>query len=121
MYDIFLQNNASKEIWLISGVTPDYETNYYLVFEDFDLPEGVVGGEYTYAVIRNDRTDVTYTFNAVLLDSTAFVAENEQSYTLEQLSPILGLLRVITGEEQAAPVFDDENIADNNTIYYYEG
>lgn len=121
MYDIFLQNNASKEIWLISGVTADVETEYYRVFDNFEMPEGVTSGEYTYAVIKNDRNDVTYTLNAVLLDSTAFVEEVGQSYTLEQLSPIMGLLRAIMGEDGPAPVFPTEDTANNNTIYYYEG
>ena len=121
MYDIFLQNNASKEIWLISGVTADVETEYYRVFDNFEMPEGVTSGEYTYAVIKNDRNDVTYTLNAVLLDSTAFVEEVGQLYTLEQLSPITGLLRAIMGEDGPAPVFPTEDTANNNTIYYYEG
>ena len=122
-YDIFLQNNTSKEVFLMSGMTTTDDAGYYLHFADVDLPEGCQNGEYTYAVIYNDRVDVTYTLNnAELLKTTAYVAETDETFTLEQLSPIMGLMRAdLGGENKPEPIYESGDTTNNNTVYYYEG
>lgn len=121
MYDILIQNNSSKEIFLLSGMTPYDETEYYINFQGIDMPEGVKSGEYTYAVILNDREDVDYTFNSVLLQTKVYVEETDESFTLEQLNPLTGLLKIDLGEEQPTPIYSSGDTTNNNTVYYYEG
>lgn len=122
-FDLFLQNNSSKEVFILSGLSTTEVTDYYVRFTELDLPEGCKSGEYTYALIFNDRFDVTYTINnAELLKTTAYVAQTEQTFTLEQLSPIVGLMRADLGEEEKpTPVYESGDTTNNTTIYYYNG
>ena len=121
MYDILIQNNSSKEIFLLSGQTPSEETGYYLVFKNLDLSPEIKGGEYTYAIIKNDRDDVEYTFETVLLQTIISIKDTDLKFTLEQLNPFTGLLRIETGEPQPEPIFTKDDTQNNNTVYYYEG
>ena len=121
MYDIFLQNNSSKEIFLLTQLWSSDESGYYITFDNITMPEGVTSGEYTYALIFNSRRDVTYTFNSVLLQTTAYVYAVDKSYKLEQLNPITGVVRINMGDEPQALVFSTEDTTNNNTVYYYEG
>lgn len=112
IYDLILQNNASKEFFLYSGLT-DTSTSH--LYHKFDVDLDVPSGEYTYAVIKNTRDDVEYDFKTPILDT--IVKADDQEVQLSYLQPCTGLLRV--GEE-----VKQENIYDDNkkqTIYYYEG
>ena len=112
-YDIILQNNASKQNFLFTGLTDASESHLYHKFEvDIDAQEG----EYTYAVVYNERDDVQYEFKTPLLDTILHYGEDE-SIVLRLLQPNTGLLRIGDKVEPA-------NIYDNNSdkpIIFYEG
>ena len=112
-YDILIQNNGSKETFIISGVTADVETDLFVEFDDFEMPEGVKNGEYTYALIQNNLTGVTYAPKNGLCDT--IVTYSGQSYTLTDLKPIMGLLRVGTVEEK-----NQYQEKPKNKNYYYK-
>ena len=121
MYDIILQNNASKEFTLLQGLTNVSLTDLYLQFDEVELD--VPDGEYTYACFVNDREDVEYDLKTPILD-TIVIADGKH-IELRDLQPLTGLLRVGTvGEENDYdtdsvtyhPYDDGRN--DNNTIYY---
>ena len=124
MYDIILQNNASKEFFILSGLNNTSTTELYLQFEEVDMPEGVQDGEYTYAVIRNDREDTKYSPRTPILDTIVSTVEGD--IVLKDLCPLTGLLRV--GKPTPDSVYDDGHLThpydgkkDNNTTLYYEG
>lgn len=109
-YDIILQNNASKEFFLYSGQTDISENHLYHTFDiDLDIPEG----EYTYAVLLNNRDDVEYDFKTPLLSTT--VSTSQGKLDLRELQPGTGLLRIGKTIEQEA-IYDEKN---NNEIFYY--
>lgn len=110
-YDILIQNNGSKEIFIISGQTNTSDNHLYFKFEDLILPERAQDGEYTYAIINNDLPDVEYELKSVLLDSK--VSVSGQTYTLRDLKPVVGLMRV--GEVEDKNTYRE---TDNKTYYY---
>lgn len=114
MYDILIQNNTSREVFIIKGLENASNDELYLQFDGVDMPEGVKDGEYTYAVIRNDRDDVVYEPNTVLLET--LIKTDEGNIRLRYLSPIVGLLRV--GKIEEKNVYDTNN---KNKTYYYKG
>ena len=112
-YDILLQNNASKEYFIFSGVESTVENNLYVEFDDFEMPEKVKNGEYTYAVLRNSLSGVTYNCKNGLMDS--LVEYSGQTYQLVDLRPLTGLLRV-------GKIEDKNNYQEKpkNKTYYYQ-
>lgn len=112
-YDIILQNNASKEFFVLSGLQNTSSTELYLQFEDIELPEGAQDGEYTYACVCNEESGVTYSPKTPILDT--IVHSNEEDIVLGELKPYTGLLRV--GKPQESNVYDDTK----NKTFYYEG
>ena len=110
MFDLIIQNNASREFFLYQGLENVSATELYIEFDDVDID--APDGEYTYALICNDNSGVTYTFRTPILDT--IVAVNGENIILRQLSPYTGLLRV--GTPESTDVYDDEN----NTTYYYD-
>lgn len=120
MYDIILQNNSSKEVFLFEKQTPIEKTGLYLLF-NIEMPEGVKDGEYTYAVIRNFRPDVEYTFKPVLLESDVYVRRADEHLPLGHLTPMTGLVKVETAENETQILFIDGEGENNNKVYYYEG
>lgn len=112
-YDILLQNNASKEYFIFSGVSATVETDLYVEFDDLELPESVKDGEYTYAVIRNSLENVTYKPKNGL--SETIVEYSGQTYQLSDLRPFTGLLRV--GEVEEKNNYQDKP---KNKTYYYK-
>lgn len=119
-FDIILQNNASKEVFLIKKQENSSEKVDYLLFEDIDLPAGMKPGEYTYAVICNIRSDVYYDFQNDLLETV--VKTEEGDVKLKLLNPFLGLL-TIKGEGSKLMFYEQreetEYYSQNLTIYYY--
>lgn len=90
-YDIFLQNNASKQEWVVTGLENTSDNNLYLRFEDFAMPTDAPEGEYTYAVIFNGRDDVTYELKDVLLESILHTGEGDVKLSI--LRPLIGLMK----------------------------
>lgn len=116
MFDIILQSNASREVFVLRNLDNVSQTNRYLEFIDVTLPDGAEDGEYTYAVIFNDRDDVAYEPNAVLLKT--IVKTSEGDYYLGDLKPITGILKV--GKPQPLNTYNTDKEKDNKTIYYYK-
>lgn len=120
-YDVIIQNNGSKETFLLSGLTDTSENHLYHRFEaEISAPEG----EYTYAVLQNSRDDVNYAFKVPLLDTIVYA--DGQQVVLRYLQPATGLLRVGKKVEpaniydNAAPESGQTQNNDDNTIFYYE-
>lgn len=90
-YDIFLQNNSSKQEWVVTGLENSSDNNLYLRFDDFSMPVDAPEGEYTYALIYNGRDDVVYDLKDVLLESVLHTEEGD--VTLRNLRPMIGLLK----------------------------
>lgn len=119
-FDIILQNNASKEVFLIKKQENSSEVVDYLLFKDVDLPAGMKPGEYTYAVIYNGREDVYYNFKNDLLET--ILTTQDGDVKLDKLNPLLGLL-TIKGEGSKLMFYEQreetEYYSQNLTIYYY--
>lgn len=124
LYDIIMQNNASREFYLLQGLTDMAPTELYLQFNnvELDIPEG----EYTYACFVNDRDDVVYEYKTPLLDT--IVHTDEEDIVLKNLQPYTGLLRVGTvGETNLYDStstnypYDGVTEENNNDLLYYEG
>lgn len=119
-YDLIIQNNASRATYVFSGLT-DLSNND--LFYQFEFEIGVAEGEYTYALLRNDRDDVTYDFRIPILDTIVHTEEGD--VVLSDLQPPTGLLRV--GDTiEVANIYDNtaysgQTTDENNTIFYYEG
>ena len=112
-YDILLQNNGSKEVFILSGQDATYETKLFVEFDDITLPEKAQGGEYTYAVIQNSLSGVTYKPKNGLLETV--VEYSGATYCLKDLKPFVGLLRV--GEIKEKNTYQDKP---KNKNYYYK-
>lgn len=121
MYDIIIQNNASKKFYLLQGLEDIAPTELYLEFSNVELPEDLPDGEYTYACFINDRDDVSYDFKTPILDT--IIHTDDGDIVLKDIQPFTGLLRV--GNIEQSNVYGDEHLEypydDNNDIIYYEG
>lgn len=91
IFDLILQNSASKKEWIVSGLTNTSETYRYYMFEDMEMPEDMPNGEYYYVLVRNARTDVEYTLKDDILDSVITTEEGE--IKLRDIQPEVGILR----------------------------
>lgn len=110
-FDVILQNNASKEFILLSGLTDTSTSHLYHRFEvDIDAAEG----EYTYAVQYNTRDDVEYEFKTPILDTVLHTEDGD--VVLRDLQPSTGLLRIGSNIEPVN-IYQKDN---NDTIFYYE-
>jgi hypothetical protein len=120
MYDIIIQNNASKEVFLFQRQTPVEETGYYILF-NLEMPDEVKSGEYTYAVLRNYRSDVEYTFKPVLMESEVYIRRADERNILGHLRPMTGIVAIETEGEDPQLLFIEGDGENNNNVYYYEG
>lgn len=111
-YDLLLLGNASREFFLFSGLTDSSETHLYHTFEGLDLD--VPDGEYTFYLLRNERTDVEYDFKTPLGDT--IVRADGQEVILKSLQPSTGLLRV-GNEIKVVNTYDNNK---KNMIFYYD-
>ena len=112
-YDLLLQNNASKEFFIYSGLTDTGDNHLYYRFDtEIDVPEG----EYTYVVLINNRDDVEYDFNTPILDTILHTGAGD--VLLRDLQPSTGLLQIGDG----APVYENiyDETKDNDLIFYYD-
>lgn len=118
-YTLLLQNNASKEFLLYSGLTNISTNRLYVQFEEdlTDLP----AGEYTYATFINNRDDVVYEYKTPLLHTILHTGDGD--VVLGALHPSIGLLKI--GEPgKGVNIYQSttpEENNDNNTIFYYDG
>ena len=120
-FDILVQNNASKEFYVISGLENTSSTGLYIRFNDVELPNGMQDGEYTYAVIKDEDGDAIFTPKTPIQES--IVTIDGKQMVLKELNPLTGLMRV--GKVEANDVYDYGHISfpydakkDNNTLYY---
>lgn len=111
IYDMLIQNNASKEFFLFSGLTNNSTNHLYYEFEiEMDVPEA----EYTYAVYLNTRDDVEIEYKHPLLSSILHTVAGD--IVLRDLHPSTGLLRV--GKPGIINEYDGGN--ETNTVFYYD-
>lgn len=123
-FDLILQNNASREFFILSGLQNTSSTELYLQFDDVEMPEGVQDGEYTYAVVEDDENELIFTPKTPILDT--IITKDGEDIVLKTLCHLTGLMRV--GEVENSNVYDDDHISfpydgkkDNNSTIYYEG
>lgn len=76
-FDLIMQNNASKQKFVITGLVDTSETPLAYIFEDFSMPEKAPEGEYSCVLFRNGRNDVWYELSDVLLDTIAHTDEGD--------------------------------------------
>jgi len=113
-YDVLLQNNTDKQIFILSGQESTAEAKLYIEFDGLTLPKKAQNGEYTYAVIANELTGVEYKPKNGLLET--IVTYSGATYRLGDLKPYTGLLRV--GEIEEKNVYQEKP---KNKNYYYKG
>ena len=112
VFDLILVNNASKQFFIYTGLTDASDSHLYHKFDiDIDAPDG----EYTFVVVYNARTDVTYDFKVPVLDTIVHVGDEEM--VLRDLQPSTGLLRI--GEVDPENVYDETSEKNNPTTFYY--
>ena len=117
-FDIIFVNNASKKVKILQKQENVSEDKDYLCFEnvELDLPDG----EYTYAVICNERIDVRYDVKNDLLETV--VMTDEGNVPLRVLRPFTGLLMVKNEGKKTLfynPTREDGVYTQNLTIFYY--
>ena len=112
MYDIILQNNASKEFHLFNQLENVSLTNLYMEFDNIDLDE-LPAGEYTIVCLFNDRDDIEYEYKTPILQTILHTSEGD--IVLKDLYPFIGLLRI--GDVQDVNTYN----INNNTFIYYDG
>ena len=117
-FDIIFMNNASKKVKILQKQENVSEDKDCLRFENvkLDLPDG----EYTYAVICNERIDVRYDVKNDLLET--IVLTDEGNVPLKVLRPFTGLLMVKNENKKTLfynPKKEDGVYAQNLTIFYY--
>lgn len=117
-FDIIFMNNASKKVKILQKQENVSEDKDCLRFENvkLDLPDG----EYTYAVICNERIDVRYDVKNDLLET--IVLTDEGNVPLKVLRPFTGLLMAKNENKKTLfynPKKEDGVYAQNLTIFYY--
>ena len=117
-FDIIFMNNASKKVKILQKQENVSEDQDCLRFEnvELDLPDG----EYTYAVICNERIDVRYDVKNDLLET--IVMTNKGNIPLRVLRPFTGLLMVKNENKKTLfynPTRKDGVYTQNLTIFYY--
>lgn len=113
-YDLLLQNNASKEFIYFTGLD-DLSFNHLYYRFNVNL-YGLPDGEYTYAVLVNNRDDVIYDFKVPILMTILHTGDGD--VLLRDLQPATGLLRIGDGVPVYENIYDETQ--DNNTIFYYD-
>ena len=117
-FDIIFMNNASKKVKILQKQENVSEDKDCLRFENVKL--NLPDGEYTYAVICNERIDVRYDVKNDLLETV--VMTDEGNVPLRVLRPFTGLLMVKNEDKKTLfynPTREDGVYAQNLTIFYY--
>ena len=113
-YDLLLENNASKEFFIFSGLTDTSDNHLYYKF-NIDL-SSLKSAEYNYVVLINNRDDVEYDLNIPILNTILHTGEGD--VLLRDLQPSTGLLQIGDGVPVYENVYDETQ--DNNLIFYYD-
>lgn len=110
MYDIVLQNNATREVTLLTKQVNVSTSHLYLEFDDveLDLPDG----EYTVVCFINNRDDVEYEYDTPILETIAKTGEG--NVKLKYLNPNIHIMRV-------GPAPKQNNKYDKQNLIFYEG
>lgn len=107
MYDLFLQHNASKQVFLFKYLRNSSDNSLYYQFDDFEMPAEAPFGEYTYFLISNDA-EVTYDFKDVFLDTVIKPLDEKYSAVkLRQLYPETGLMKYLEDDSQEEQNYKD--------------
>lgn len=91
IFDLILQNNASKQEWVIRGLQNTSESHLSYVIDNFEMPADAPEGEYFYALVWNIREDVEYELKDDILSSIVHTSDSEMQ--LRDLQPEIGLMR----------------------------
>lgn len=112
-YDIFFKNNSTNQTFSVYGAENKSKNPYYVEFKEFELPEGMEDGEYTYIAFTRymNLEDVEYRLNVEMLDSIAIIDGKE--YKFKYLKPLIGLMKV--GMPEGKTIYNKTN---NENIYY---
>lgn len=108
-YDLILFNNATKKVYVFTGLT-DVGTEMYYELSNFE-PGDIPCGEYSYALIYNVLEGVEYTLKNSLLGTE--LTYNGTTYHLEDLTPETGLLKYLSDTEE------DTQYRDTEKEFYY--
>ena len=117
-FDIIFMNNASKKVKILQKQENVSEDKDCLRFENVKL--NLPDGEYTYAVICNERIDVRYDVKNDLLET--IVLTDEGNVPLKVLRPFTGLLMVENKNKKTLfynPTREDGVYTQNLNIFYY--
>ncbi len=117
-FDIIFMNNASKKVKILQKQENVSDGKDCLRFENVKL--NLPDGEYTYAVICNERIDVRYDVKNDLLETV--VLTDEGNVPLKVLRPFTGLLMVKNENKKTLfynPTREDGVYTQNLTIFYY--
>lgn len=117
-YDLFFQNNGSKQIYEILGVKEAGCSPYYIEFVNLDMPEDMQDGEYTYFVFANSRDDVTYEFNEILGKSVAVV--DGKKYSFMDLKPLMGIMRYGDPSSDNKYIYAEQDKNKDNKGWLYQ-
>lgn len=118
IFDLFFQNNASKQIFKVLGAMDVGENPLYLKFTNIEMPAEMPDGEYTYYVFANGYRDVEYELDVVLGDSKVII--NGKKYSFNSLRPLKGLMR--KGNVKNGPPNDMVYVEpQKNNVWYYKG
>ena len=111
-YTLLLQNNGSKQEYIITGLT---DTGNFLayVFDGFEMPDGAGQGEYTGILFYDGREDTEYQLSDVLLNTICRTGEG--NVCVRDLRPEIFLLKYSTPEDR------NEYRQNNNDYVYYRG
>lgn len=96
-YTLLLQNNASRQEYLITGLKDKGNFLAYF-FEDFEMPEDAAEGEYTGLLFWDGRSDTEYVLDDILLNTLCKTGEGD--VFVRDLRPEIFLLKYGTPAEK---------------------
>lgn len=111
MFDLILQNTASKQEYLIQHLRDTSDSWLQYVFENFQMPEGAQYGEYVCALYRNYRNDCVYTLKDVITETE--IETSVGTVKVKDLRPELFIMKFF-GTEEGDPYREE-----NKSYYYY--
>ena len=109
-YTLILQNNGSKQEYLITGLIDVSPSTLAYVFEDFEFPGQP--GEYTGILFQDSRNDSVYTLKDDPLKTTVETAEG--TVEVFRLRPEVFLLKY--GSDKCEVTYLEKN----ENYFYYE-
>lgn len=89
-FDLILWNNSTKACYLYPKNRDMGSAGYY-IFENLDF-SSLPSGEYTYAIVHNDRNDVVYEESEIPLNT--LIKTSEGNVRLRDLAIETGLLKI---------------------------